>query len=173
MNCEEIKDIIVTDYLDGEVNEEMSRCIESHINKCSNCYQFENMLKLKAVDPFKSMKVSAPADSVWINIKDNIKQGQRVKVKNEGSILDVLLHNARTLFNIKRPVFAVLMLMVVITVGTLFVKTKLNNETESDSFIREYLNEHVEFLTELDLYGDDYMEMNNFYFHTSIENYLF
>ena len=171
MNCEEIKDIIVTDYLDREVNEEMSRCIESHISKCSNCYQFENMLKLKVVDPFKSMKVSAPPDSVWINIKDNIKHGQRVN--DESGILDVLLHKARILFSIKRPVFAVLMLMVVITVGTLFIKTKLNNDTESDSFIREYLNEHVEFLTELDLYGDDYMEMNNFYFHTSIENYLF
>ena len=171
MNCDEIKDIIVTDYLDGELNEEMAHSIESHINKCSDCFQFENMLKLKAVDPFKSMKVSAPADSVWKNIKDNIEHGQ--KIQDENGILSVLMHKARDLFGIKRPVFAILMLMVVITAGTLLIKTRLNKDTESDTYIREYLNEHLEFLTELDLYGDDYMEMNNLYFHTSIENYLF
>ena len=41
MNCEEIKDIIATDYLDKEVNEEMSHSIKSHIEECDSCCQFE------------------------------------------------------------------------------------------------------------------------------------
>ncbi len=168
MNCEEIKDIIVTDYMDKEVNEEIARSIESHISYCSGCHQFANTLKLKAIDPFKGLKVSIPADSVWINIRNNIKQEQ--KFQDEG-LFTVFMHKVGTIFNVKRPVFAVLMFMVVFAIGTLFIRTKLNNENDSD--IREYLNEHVEFLTELDLYRDDSMEMNNFYFHTSIENYLF
>ena len=127
-------------------------------------------MRLKAVAPFKDMKVSAPADSVWINIKDNIKYEQRFQ---DDGFLAVLLHKIGVLFSVKRPAFAILMFMVVIAVGTLFIRTKLNNENASDSSIREYLNDHVEFLTELDLYRDDYMEMNNFYFHTSIEDYLF
>ena len=170
MNCDKIKDIIVTDYLDKEVNEKILRSIESHIKECRSCCQFENRLKLKAVDPFKELKVSAPVNSVWVNIKNNIKHDQRLQAEG---LLAVFIHKVGVLFSIKRPVFAVLTLMVVIAVGTFFMRSKLNNVNESDTNIREYLNEHIEFLTELDLYRDDYMEMNNFYFHTSIENYLF
>jgi len=73
MNCAKIREFLITDYMDGEMNEKMKSIIMNHLSACEGCRQFELELKEKALGPFKSMERHTPPAYVWERIKDRIR----------------------------------------------------------------------------------------------------
>ena len=178
MNCEKIKDIIVADYLDNEINERLFGKIRDHLNVCPNCKQFENELRKTAVQPFSKFEIMRPDDSVWLNIKKSVKQEYKPQ---KNSFLYELINKLSAIFLIKKPIYAAVGVAVIFFAATLFIFFKktindekaMNNREMANSHVSEYLNEQVEFLVELDLFKDGYLDSDNFSFNTAIEKYFF
>ena len=59
--CDHFKDLILTDYIDGELDKKFSESLESHLLDCSDCRAFFKEVKNNAHCLFK--QVVAPAGS--------------------------------------------------------------------------------------------------------------
>jgi hypothetical protein len=69
MDCKRIQEMILTDYLDGEENEDLRFFIKNHLDRCRDCKEFEKMVHEHAVDPFKAGKQAEVPQAVWQNIR--------------------------------------------------------------------------------------------------------
>ena len=76
MKCSKIRDIIITDYADNELDEKTRREIEQHLNNCAACRAFEQALLSTVVGPLKNAEVVNPPDVLWSRIKNNLEQGK-------------------------------------------------------------------------------------------------
>jgi len=164
MSCEKIKELIMTDYIDGQLGTKSAKGVQEHLRTCSRCRQFELGL-LKAIEPFKNLKETAPPDFLWEKIKENITETQQ-----EGSIgvLAILNGYLRALFNARRPV------VVFATVVVIFITTAVitNLSFSKQRALNAYFQEQTEFLASLDTDSENSSASNHTEPGTSIEEYL-
>lgn len=74
MNCSEIRNIIITDYVDNELDAKTRQQIEIHLSHCSECRSFADNVMISAVLPLRNNKKITPPDIIWQNIKSKVKQ---------------------------------------------------------------------------------------------------
>lgn len=79
VNCENIKEILITDYVDGELSREQMKAIDEHLSACPNCRQFKEELIQNIVNPFKAIDNATPPEYVWQNIRTAIAENSSVK----------------------------------------------------------------------------------------------
>ena len=164
MNCKRIKELITTGYIDGEINVELQKEVEQHLNTCSQCRHFEQVLRQTAIEPFKNVEEVKPPQSVWNKIKETIAKEKRAKELPLG-----LRDRIHAIFSVGKPVFAVVTVITVILMTMVFTRLPFN----SQKVVSGYLEEQAEFLGYLDTdaagsYDKDYMDLD-----TSIEQYFF
>ena len=139
MNCKKIQKFILTDYTDGELDKALKEKIALHIDSCASCRQLETELKKQVIDPLrKTENVEAP-EALWDRIKEFIEVPEREKVGlNIQEFLDGL-------FAARKPVLAVISLLVVLLVGAIFTRSYL---TEQNA-MNVYKQDQLEFLESL------------------------
>jgi anti-sigma factor RsiW len=71
--CEQIKDLILTDYIDGELDKDLAGSIESHLLDCSDCRAFFKEVKDNAAMPFQKVLQEPVPSQLWSAIKENIE----------------------------------------------------------------------------------------------------
>lgn len=79
MNCEKFKEILITDYIDGELSREQLKTADEHLSACPDCRQFKEDLMKNAVNPFKAIENAAPPAYVWQNIRTAIAENSSAK----------------------------------------------------------------------------------------------
>ncbi|MBM4128995.1 MAG: zf-HC2 domain-containing protein, partial [Nitrospira sp.] len=52
MNCEKIQELILTDYLDGEIDKRQEEFIKQHLATCIGCQEFLSIAQKTVVEPF-------------------------------------------------------------------------------------------------------------------------
>ena len=72
--CEKFKDLILTDYIDGETDQAIRAQIDAHILACPQCLHFAEEVKKDLVIPFTQASRETVPDSVWDGIKERIGQ---------------------------------------------------------------------------------------------------
>ena len=100
MKCEKIQELILMDYLDGEMGAEQLEQVEKHLTACAHCREFETMAKQTVFEPFMNVERVSSPESVWYQIKKTIE------VKGEEAVVASFFENLRALFSVKRPVLA-------------------------------------------------------------------
>ena len=128
--CEQFKDLILTDYIDGELDKDSAARVESHLLDCSYCRAFlkevKNNAALSPVSyPENILRQPVPAE-LW----DTIKQG----IENEefgASPLEELIDKLKGLIAFPRlvPVFASLVLMLL--AGSVTLNTIQNQQAQA------------------------------------------
>jgi anti-sigma factor RsiW len=109
--CEQIKDLILTDFIDGELDKGLAESIENHLLDCSDCRAFFKEVKNNASLPFqKALQGPVPAQ-LWSAIKEKIESENQAKGPIE-DILDKL--RGLTVFPRLVPVFASVALMLIV-----------------------------------------------------------
>ena len=120
--CDHFKELILTDYMDGELDKDAVAGLESHLLDCVDCRAFFKEVKNNAVVPFKqALRQPVPAE-LWDTIKQNIEQKDQVS-----NPLEDLLDKLKGLIVFPRmvPVFASLVLMLLagsVTLNTIQVQ---------------------------------------------------
>lgn len=72
MNCEEIREMLLTDYIDGELDADAALVVKRHLASCGSCRAFEASVREAAVEPFKEAPVVAPPAHIWKGIENAI-----------------------------------------------------------------------------------------------------
>lgn len=126
--CDIFKGLILTDYMDGRLDEASTRKIEDHLLECGECRAFfKEAEKCTQFLARPSLRQPVPAE-LWDAIKQNIEQEDQAVSPLEGFIdrLKGLIVFPRLV-----PVFASLILMLLVgsvTVNTIQIRQAQDRE---------------------------------------------
>ena len=120
--CEQFRDLILTDYIDGELNKNAAGGLESHLLDCSDCRALLKEVKNNAALPFQQVRHQPVPAGLWDTIKQNIEQENRAS-----NPLADLIEKLKGLIVFPRlvPVFASLIMMLLagsVTLNTIQVQ---------------------------------------------------
>lgn len=156
MRCKRIQDLIMSDYVDGELKGYLLKKVQQHLVSCPECKQFEQSLQRDAIAPFKEAEQVKPPDSVWDQIRGDIleqelqRKGVFANIKNG---LDYFLHTPK-------PVLAFATVAILIVLTLIFARLPFGDHNG-------YLANDIELLSYLDIDESGYVD-----FGTTIEEYL-
>lgn len=77
MDCHKIKEILMTDYVDGELTGQMQERIKEHLASCPACKQFEESLLRNAVNPLRGSATIRPPAWLWTRISQGIREKEK------------------------------------------------------------------------------------------------
>jgi len=118
MICDDIKDILKGDYLDGELSVQEREFVARHLAQCAACRVFEKNLQAQR-RVFQQAVHKKPPVQVWSNIQTAIEKEQIVQKR---SVRERLISLVEMLFA-PRPIlalgsaFAIVFLVVTLTIG--------------------------------------------------------
>jgi predicted anti-sigma-YlaC factor YlaD len=140
MNCKKIRELLLTDYLDKNPDENTMAGVRAHLEKCPECRLFESEIRESSVAPFKNLPRHTCPESVWLNIKEKIaeRQGQQV------SLLELIREKLKALSQ-PRPVlvFSSTMIILFIMLGVITKYSMGKNQ------VREYFAQQADFYSVL------------------------
>ena len=171
MNCKEIQDIILTDYVDDEQWEEKRKQIEQHLIHCSACRLFAEEVKEKAVAPLKqAQRIRIDEEAVWQNIKSKIGE-ETSPALLPNPLVDFLFHLKGVLLSPKVAMASfkvAIILLVMVFQFKLIYDNHLAQQKPSDEEVQSLAYVVDEFtFEELD---NDEIEMASY--GTAIEDYF-
>ena len=73
MKCKKIQEIILTDYLDGQLNEKQKSSLGLHLAECKGCKEFSTYAMKNIAGLFTNAERLIPSEIVWRRIKGNIE----------------------------------------------------------------------------------------------------
>jgi len=132
MNCKRVRELIITDYIDKELDEKTMKEVEAHIKICEGCGAFEKSLIQAAVEPFKGVRDINPPEYLWRRIKEGIERENAPK--------------ARWMFSIPRPVFGPAAIAVACAILIITLSVTLNSKNQ----LNNYIQDQGDFLSSLD-----------------------
>ncbi|MFH1622766.1 MAG: zf-HC2 domain-containing protein [Candidatus Omnitrophota bacterium] len=166
MNCEKFRDIILTDYLDGNISMERKIEVQEHLKQCFECRELEAATRKTAVEPFNLADKVVVPESLWQNIKADIEQEQYQVV---GNPFAGLLGRLKNLIIFPKPAFALASATAIIIAAVIITRFNFVNQ---ESAINDYLEEQVNSLAYLEEDGGVYSDTGYLDLGTGIEEFL-
>ncbi|MDD2702814.1 MAG: anti-sigma factor [Candidatus Omnitrophica bacterium] len=77
--CRKFRDVILTDYLDGELDKESRERLEAHLSVCTACRIFAREAKEQLGDSFKEVRPEPVPEELWRNIRGRIEAENRTR----------------------------------------------------------------------------------------------
>ena len=167
MKCEDIRESLLTDYPDGQLNTERVGEIEQHLSSCIQCRKFSDVVCRSLVEPFTgAKKISLPQEKVWHNITQRIKEEQAPAHLSNPFV--EMIHRVRQSVTITRPAFALL----TITLTALIVMVYFNTMKPGDTDLSQSSESGTKYISYVadelsDHQSDDYVD-----YGTDIERYF-
>ncbi len=126
MNCKRTQELILTDYIDGQMGDGPKGLVDGHLAHCSICKGFLDSIKNEVVGPFADAFKAVPDEFLWTRIKQAIEEEQRQQAQ-KSFILD-FWERLRSAIHIPRPAFvlaSVATLIFMVGIASQFV---INNQ---------------------------------------------
>jgi len=163
MKCREWQDLILTDYLDDQMDKEQVARLEEHLSVCEECREFSTHARKAVIEPFTQAQKLEPSEKVWQNIKGAIAEEQ------EAGEFVSLWDRIRTIVFIPRPAMALATIVIVLMTVT-FTFNHYNQQFQSTrrAVIQSQEDDIDYALDELASYSEE----NGFYELTGIEEYF-
>lgn len=76
MNCEQVKELILTDYIDGRLSDGQQREFQAHLKGCPSCEAMAKQVRADIQSPLQNVGAHRPDDFLWTRIKRAIEQEQ-------------------------------------------------------------------------------------------------
>jgi predicted anti-sigma-YlaC factor YlaD len=129
MNCEKIKELILTDYIDNEMSDEVRIRLNIHFANCHKCKEFLETVKNTVVSPFTNVKKVEPSGFLWYRLKEAIIAQQRKKP----GLVTGILERLRPVFYIPKPALVMSTVMVLVFVVVLTNTLRLSDKEKLES----------------------------------------
>ncbi len=164
MNCETVREWILTDYLDGQISQEQKEQLEMHLAGCSRCRDLETIARKAVIEPFNAAERVSPPETLWHQIKEQIEQGQE---QAAGPLVDFMVR-IRNAFHMRKPALAVVTMMVILLIAVMLLKTPANHQ----GMVSLNLEEQIEYMAGL-VKGSNHVSMDQDEgYGTSMEEYF-
>jgi anti-sigma factor RsiW len=116
VTCKSVQDLILTDYLDGQLGEKQKLKLEEHLGQCRHCQEFVAAARKITIDPFANTKKIDPPAYLWSRIRDSILAEQEEKA----CVLAGFWQRLESVFHIPVPVLARSTIIVfILVIGTM------------------------------------------------------
>ncbi len=79
MKCNKFRDLIITDYVDGELDEQGKQEVERHLQGCAGCREFAAAVSTLALDPLRKTVSAEPPAFLWTRIQSRLEQDHQRK----------------------------------------------------------------------------------------------
>ncbi|MCA9403922.1 MAG: zf-HC2 domain-containing protein [Candidatus Omnitrophica bacterium] len=118
MKCEKVKELVLTDYVDGQLETAEKVRLVEHLKTCASCHEFAQAVEKELVAPFADLERPEVPPVVWQNIRTAIVPEEEPEPAGPAFIR--FLDNLRSL----RPALLILAGVVfVFMLSTLFTKS--------------------------------------------------
>lgn len=92
MKCEQVQELLMTDYHDNFIASELKKQVDEHLRECSNCRTFYEEFLQFAVEPVRQMSLDEPPVELWQNIRSQIemdvsREEESAKISSNTSVL--------------------------------------------------------------------------------------
>ncbi len=77
MKCREVREVILTDYVDARLSEDAQKSLERHLAECVGCREFEAQARRVLVAPFRQADRLYPPEAVWDKIHARIVEEEK------------------------------------------------------------------------------------------------
>ncbi len=124
MNCKSIQELLLTDYVDGEMSDSERKIIDDHLKSCQKCEEFALLAKKVGVDSFSDTERVSPSENVWQRIKMQVSSSSE-KCNIFNNIFS--LENIKNAFALMRPRLVLASILFVVLSTTLFIKVSEQN----------------------------------------------
>lgn len=135
MNCKRIQEFIITDYIDGQMEDMQKGLIDQHLANCPVCTGYLSSIRKEAINPFVNATKDVPDQLLWERIKQNIEEDQQQQF--EVSLKPNFWERFKLVVHIPRPAFALATVVTMIflfgSTGQLFLSTpavKINGQDQ-------------------------------------------
>ncbi len=159
--CRKVRELILTDYIDGQMAKRQETFIKLHMAGCDDCVQFFEDIKKSVIEPFASTEKVSPPQYVWERIKENIIIEERKK-----SPLRNLFRWITDIHYAPMPVFSFVTAMLLIVVVGVTIQSQF---TINDSSKQTNQNEYFSYSLET---SGGVLNDNGANFGTNIEKYF-
>ena len=163
MKCEYVKELILTDYLDGQLGKEQKAQIEEHLTTCRDCKEYELLTRAAVVEPFDNLEKHNPPEAAWNKIREQIEEEQPLQ-ETTNSFAD-LIRKVKTFLYIPKPALVVTSMIVLFLV----VITVIKLPTEDQNIATVNPESQIECINYLMSIFDQETMNGNDDFGTSIE----
>ena len=153
MKCENIQELLMTDYLDGECLAEGGLRVKSHLDDCETCRSFYETV-LKSAEALRGAGELLPPEAVWLRIRKSLETGPS-RAPNFGDLLRGVASGAGAFCQhlssmIPRPVLGAALPVMILAAVLVFKQPAANWQPA-----QEYLEEQLFYLAEIGSLGDD------------------
>lgn len=138
MNCKMAQELLMTGYIDDELDAEKRGMVKEHLAGCPSCAAFEAGLRMYAVEPFKGASGVLPPESVWHRIAGSIKEERET-----GSVFTELRRSAAAVFSFPKPVFLAATMAMMLIAAAVF----LHYRYADDRSLRLYIEEEMTYIS--------------------------
>lgn len=130
MNCKKARGLILTDYLDDQMNEKDKARIEEHLAGCHECKEF-SIVAIKAGNTlFRGADRADVPEYLWRRVRETILAEERGK-KN---FFAALFGKLKAILYIPKPALAIVTVIVLLLAIGTAAKIKIDNKAESEYF---------------------------------------
>jgi len=163
MKCHEWQGLILTDYLDDQMNKEQIVQLEEHLTACRECREFAIDARKAVIEPFEYAQKAEPSEQVWQNIKEVIG------AEREPEVFVSLWDRLKEIIFIPKPAMALTTVIIALLAATVtFNHYNQQFQTAKYVAIQNQTDDINYALEELAVYSEE----NNFYETTGIEEYF-
>lgn len=131
--CKKIKDLILTDFVDGELDVSIKGKVDTHLLACSECRKFTQEVESQLVAPLQGVKRQPVPDHLWSLIKDRI-ESEGVPAERSGSPIGRLFD--AFLFPNWAPVLATIAISILVS-SVYFSNLRIDQDRDKEQ--GEYL----------------------------------
>lgn len=137
MNCERVKELLLTDYSDGLLSVQWQHEIQAHLGHCPECKALAQEIDQRAIAPFKTAKTMKLDERVWLQLKEKIQPTPHENVERINPFEFIF-----NLVNGLKPALALTLLVFVMggVTGLVMnqpsqVATNINVETKQENYL--------------------------------------
>lgn len=144
MRCERVQELILTDYIDGELDENIRSQVREHILACPECHSLELAVSENAVYPFASSARVEPPAYILERVKERIASEEAGRVGVLEDARRMIARAFSSVMNIPKPV-VVLAATTMVIIAIMIARPLTDRPVVSD-----YLSEQASFIANLD-----------------------
>jgi len=144
MRCEEVQELILSDYMDGELGDERRRDVEAHLGDCEACREFKAAAFARAGATLKEAPRADAPSYIWERVKQKIAAQAAERSNIRMSAADLMGKMLSSLARVPKPALAFAAAAVVIIAVILAIPSNGNRG------LNDYLGEQVNFMAKLD-----------------------
>ena len=124
MKCQRIQEIILTDYLDSQLNEKQRSLLGRHLTECPGCEKFSTYVMKNIAGLFTNAERLIPSEIVWRGIKGRIEASEH---KKPGLVIG-FFERLRSAFYIPKPATIFVTALTFILAASLALALYIGNQ---------------------------------------------